>query len=115
MNRRAVIRAAIPATLLVITPPSCSAFTTTTTTAAAAGPTVVINAASTVCWKATVDGQHFSGCGNKTITTQGSTHRATVWKTDGDGGLTVSVTSNGQVLDQGSVQSNGHYVRVDDN
>ena len=116
MNRRTLITAAIPIALLAVNPPSCSAFgtsTTTTTTSSNAGTTIVIKAGSGVCWKANVDDARYSGCGDKTYTSTSRRHAATVWKTDGDGIVSVSCVTDGKTIDQGSVQASDHYVVVE--
>ena len=114
MNRRTLITAAIPIALLAVNPPSCSAFgtSTTTTTTSNAGTTIVIKADSGVCWKANIDDARYSGCGDKTYTSTSRKHTATVWKTDGDGIVTVSCVTDGKTVDQGSVDSPNHYVVV---
>lgn len=111
-----MITAAIPIALLAINPPSCSAFgntTTTTTKTVSASTKIVIKAGNGTCWKADVDDQRYSGCDDRTFTSTGRKHRATVWKTDGDGSISVSLVTDGRTVDQGSVRSSNHYVQVD--
>ncbi|HEX2807571.1 MAG TPA: hypothetical protein VHN80_15515 [Kineosporiaceae bacterium] len=116
MSRRALITAAIPIALLAVNPPSCSAFgsnTTTTTKTEKSGTTIVIKADRGVCWKASIDDARYSGCGDRTFTSASRKHATTVWKTDGDGTVTVRCVTNGKTIDEGSVQVSDHYVVVE--
>jgi hypothetical protein len=112
MNRRALITAAIPLTLLAVNPPSCTLPTTTTTTTSAASNTVTITADGTVCWKADIDDRGYSYCGDKTLTFDHRTRRVTVWKTnDVSGGIGVAVW-NGTNVNKGNILSPSRSVTI---
>lgn len=74
--------------------------------------TVVVKAANDTCWVVTLDASSRRGCGNATFTDSRGTAAARVTKTKGSGPVVITLETDGQPVDQGSVSTASRYVTV---